>query len=403
VVRAGRRFGKTVLASLEIVAKAYAKESNIIYVATTYQQARDIAWTTLKSVAEPIALSINESRLEIKVKNIVGTSSLITLRGWENIDTLRGQRIDFAVLDEVASMRTFWENWEEVIRPTLTDTKGEVMFISTPKGFNHFYQLYCLDPVEPKAYESQLQDPDYKSFHFTSYDNPYLDPVEIEKSKLEMTDDRFAQEYMADFKKTEGLVYKEFTREKCLYDDDTRIYDPVETIAGVDFGFTNPTAVLTIIRDYSGNFWVKDEYYRVGNTDSQTAEWVAAQDFNKVYADPEAPNTIKELRLRGVNVREVIKGKDSIVNGINKIKELLKAGKLHIHKRCSNTILEFETYSYPEKKDDSNPKELPIKENDHAMDALRYAITMQPIEGEKNRKAKIHIPKNLDRTPKYKY
>jgi PBSX family phage terminase large subunit len=401
VIRAGRRFGKTVLASLEIVAKAYAKESNIIYVATTYQQARDIAWNTLKQIAEPIALSINESRLEIKVKNIEGTGSLITLRGWENIDTLRGQKIDFAVLDEVASMRNFWENWEEVIRPTLTDNIGEVMFISTPKGFNHFYQLYCIDPNEPKAFDSQVQDSDYKSFHFTSYDNPYLKEEELEKSRAEMTDDRFAQEYLADFKKTEGLVYKEFVRDKALFDDSTKIYDPVETIAGVDFGFTNPTAVLTIIRDYTGNFWVTDEYYRTGQTDSQNAEWISSQKFNKVYADPEAPNTIKELKLRGVNVREVIKGKDSIVNGINKIKELLKAGKLHIHKRCSNTILEFETYCYPDKTEDNNPKELPIKENDHAMDALRYAIMMQPIEGER-RKSGTWIPKNLNRTPQYK-
>ena len=389
------------LASLEIVAKAYAKESNIIYVATTYQQARDIAWNTLKQIAEPIALSINESRLEIKVKNIEGTGSLITLRGWENIDTLRGQKIDFAVLDEVASMRNFWENWEEVIRPTLTDNIGEVMFISTPKGFNHFYQLYCIDPNEPKAFDSQVQDSDYKSFHFTSYDNPYLKEEELEKSRAEMTDDRFAQEYLADFKKTEGLVYKEFVRDKALFDDSTKIYDPVETIAGVDFGFTNPTAVLTIIRDYTGNFWVTDEYYRTGQTDSQNAEWISSQKFNKVYADPEAPNTIKELKLRGVNVREVIKGKDSIVNGINKIKELLKAGKLHIHKRCSNTILEFETYCYPDKTEDNNPKELPIKENDHAMDALRYAIMMQPIEGER-RKSGTWIPKNLNRTPQYK-
>lgn len=358
--------------------------------ATTYQQARDIAWNTLKQIAEPIALSINESRLEIKVRNFNGTSSLITLRGWENIDTLRGQRIDFAVLDEVASMRNFWENWMEVIRPTLTDRKGEVMFISTPKGFNHFYDLYNLEGL----------DNDYKSFHFTSYDNTTIPDLkeELEKAKSEMTEDRFSQEYLADFRKTEGLVYKEFTRERCLFDDSVTIYDPIETVAGVDFGFTNPTAVLTITRDYRGNFWVQDEYYKSGQTDSQNAEFISSQKFNKVYPDPEAPSAIKELRTRGVNVREVIKNKDSIVNGINKIKELLKAGKLKIHKRCINTIQEFETYSYPDKKEQNNPREVPIKENDHAMDALRYAIMMQPIEGERLRSTTF-IPKGLIRAP----
>jgi hypothetical protein len=79
---------------------------------------------------------------------------------------------------------------------------------------------------------------------------------------------------------------------------------------------------------------VKDEYYKTGQTDSLIAEYVFSQKFNKVYPDPEAPSAIKELTTRGVNVRTVTKNKDSIPNGINKIKELLKAGKLKVHKRC---------------------------------------------------------------------
>ena len=393
VLRAGRRAGKTVLACLEIVAKAYSRESNIIYVATTYQQARDIAWNHLKNITEPIAVSVNESRLEIRVKNMQGSFSTITLRGWENIETLRGQSIDFAVLDEVASMRNFAENWQEVIRPTLTDRKGEVLFISTPKGFNHFYDLSL----------KEGEDKDYKSFHFTSNDNTELEDVdeEVEKARLELTEDRFAQEYLADFRKMEGLVYKEFNRETCTYDDSVKIHDPIETIAGIDFGFTNPTAIITITKDFRGNFWIEDEYYKTGQTDSQTAEWVSAQKFNKVYPDPEAPTAIKELRLRGVNVRDVIKGKDSVQTGIRKVRELLKAGKLHVHKRCINVISEFESYAYGEKKEAHNEEELPIKEDDHAMDAIRYAIMMQPIEGERGR-SKTFVPKNLNRQPQYK-
>ena len=62
------------------------------------------------------------------------------------------------MIDEIASMRNWWINWQEVIRPTLTDTKGEGLFISTPKGFNHWYDIYNLE----------AKDSDYKSFHFTS-------------------------------------------------------------------------------------------------------------------------------------------------------------------------------------------------------------------------------------------
>ncbi len=72
----------------------------------------------------------------------------------------------------------------------------------------------------------------------------------------------------------------------------------------------------------------------------------------------------------------VLKGKDSIKNGINKIRELLKQRRLKVHRSCVNLIWEFETYHYPLKKGFGNESELPIKENDHLLDALRYVILM---------------------------
>ncbi len=156
----GRRFGKTFMVVDQMKARASLPNSRIAYIAPTYQQARDICWAQLKRECEQSAMTINESRLEIVLVN----GSMIVLRGWENIDTLRGQQFDLIVIDEIASMRNFWENWHEIIRPTLTDTKGEGIFISTPKGFNHFYDLFNMES----------KDDDYKSFHFSTYDNsPY--------------------------------------------------------------------------------------------------------------------------------------------------------------------------------------------------------------------------------------
>ena len=364
VLNCGRRFGKTTLAVEEIKGKAVGKPCRISYIAPTYQQARDIAWEQLKRELQAVLLSINESRLEIRVKTTKGGESLIVLRGWESIETLRGQQFDFIVIDEVASMRNFWVNWQEVIRPTLTDTKGEALFISTPKGFNHFYDLYNL----------QDEDTDYKSFHYTTYDNTHVPADEVDKARKEIGEDRFSQEYLADFRKTEGLVYKEFDRTKHVFTDFTE--EVVEKLAGVDFGFTNPCAVPEVWRDRTDTLWIMSEFYERGHTDVEVAEYVAAKSFNRVYPDPEAPAAIAELRKRGVNVREVIKGKDSIKNGIDRVREHLKAGKLRVHVSCKNTIMEFETYSYPDKKDMHNEDENPIKENDHMMDSVRYLISM---------------------------
>ena len=204
VVNAGRRFGKTVLASEEIKGVALYKQAKIAYIAPTIQQARDIMWEQLKRELRPITLKTNESRLELEVMNKDGLSSFIQLKGWEAIETLRGQSFDFIVLDEVASMRNFWVGWNEVLSPTLIDRKGACMFISTPKAFNHFYDLYQ---------QGTNSGTNYKSWRFTSYDNPHIPKGELDVARKELTEDTFQQEYMADFRKYTGLVYKEFQRE----------------------------------------------------------------------------------------------------------------------------------------------------------------------------------------------
>lgn len=85
----------------------------------------------------------------------------------------------------------------------------------------------------------QNKDTDYKSFHFSTYNNPHIPHSEIEKAKLEITEDRFAQEYLADFRKTQGLVYKDFNRDKHLYTNEAVI--EADRLAGIDWGWTNPT------------------------------------------------------------------------------------------------------------------------------------------------------------------
>lgn len=356
----GRRWGKTTLAIDQMKARSAIANSRIAYIAPTYQQARDIAWEQLRKDYQQSA-EINETRLEI---NVVNGSKLI-LRGWESIETLRGQKFDMIVLDEVAMMRNFWLNWQEVIRPTLTDTKGEALFISTPKGFNHFYDLFNME----------AKDTDFKSYHFTTYDNPFIPKEELDKARQELTEDRFAQEYMADFRKTEGLVYKEFNRFRHVFKNLPNV-SYVKTFGGLDFGFTNPCAALTIKKDRYANYWVTDEWYKTGITDAQIADYVAALKWEECYPDPESASGIEELKRRGVNVREVIKNKDSIRNGINTVRELFKTNRLRIHESCTSLIWELETYAYPDKKPDHNEEEKPIKENDHAMDALRYALMM---------------------------
>src|SRR3990167_11493247 len=322
VLRCGRRWGKTTLAIDQMKGMAAVSNSKIAYLSNTYQQRRDIAWEQLKRDCIN-AGTLNEARLEIKLVN----GSQIVLRGWESVETLRGQAFDLIVVDEVASMNNFWVNWQEVLRPTLTDTIGEAIFISTPKGFNHFYDLCNLE----------LTDKDFKTFHFTSYENPYIPKDEIDRAKETLPPDRFAQEYEASFQKTQGLAIPEFSREKHLYDELPA--GNYEKIAGGDFGYVHPAAVPEIYWD-GENLYVDDEWYKTGRTDAQIAEYVASCHYKAVYPDPENAGGIEKLRRREVNVREVKKGKGSIVEGIQIIRELFLNKQLLINKRCVNLISE---------------------------------------------------------------
>lgn len=363
VLLAGRRFGKTILAVEEMVFTAVSKpDAKIVYIAPTFQSARDIAFEQLKKRTATIAQQINETRLELDIWNNHNGTSKIFLRSWDSVETLRGQAFDFIVMDEVAQYDHFWPGWQEVLRPTLTDKRGKVLFISTPLGFNHLYDLY----------NTELTNTDYKSFHFTSYDNPFIPKDEIDKAKETLPPDRFAQEYLADFTKTQGLVYKEFNREKHLYDELPA--GNFQKIGGVDFGFRNPAAVLDARFD-GERLFVDGEWYKTARTDVQIAEYVALQKFQSVYPDPESASGIEELRRHGVNTREVTKGKDSIKSGIQSIREMLIRGTLKINKRCVNLISEFEMYSYDDEKNERNEQENPIKANDHALDALRYIVS----------------------------
>ena len=220
----------------------------------------------------------------------------------------------------------------------------------------------------------EAKDPDFKSFHATTYDNPFIPKEEVDKAKQELTDDRFHQEYMADFRKSEGLVYKEFMRAFHVYKKEPQ--NVIKTFGGVDFGFTNPCGAVTVKKDKYAVYWVSDEWYKTNQTDAQIADYISALKWNECYPDPESPSGIEELKKRQVNVREVLKNKDSVRNGISTVRELFKANRLRIHESCQNLIWELETYSYPDKKPDHNEEEKPIKENDHLLDALRYALTM---------------------------
>src|SRR5713226_7695696 len=129
VLVAGRRFGKTQLALVELCQAAWEEGRLVWYVAPTYKQAKRVAWNRLKQMTRPYwAGPPREVDLSIELAR----GGTIALRGADNYDGLRGDGLDFLVLDEYATMAP--EAWNEVLRPALADREGSALFIGTPRG-----------------------------------------------------------------------------------------------------------------------------------------------------------------------------------------------------------------------------------------------------------------------------
>src|SRR3990167_7894884 len=286
VVDCCRQWGKTTLAVWEMIGLAYAKDDSIIkYYATTIDQARDIAWGMLKNFATGLILDANETRLELILQTQNKKTSKIKLGGYENIETERGKQNDLLVPDEVAQMRNFNYVWEAILEPTLLFRKGSALFISTPRGFNHFHRMYekGQDPYEK----------DWKSWKFTSYENPFLDKEWLEKRRQSTTPEYFAQEYLAEFTRFTGLIYPEFDSANHVYPFDHEFNEHADYYLGLDFAVRGWTGALAIKMRPDGNVFILDNYKVENKTAKEHSQVIKEMltkyaDFEKWigYADP---------------------------------------------------------------------------------------------------------------------
>jgi Terminase large subunit, T4likevirus-type, N-terminal len=197
VIVAGRRCGKSRLSAISLIVEGLKcpKGSAVMYVAPTQGQARQIIWDVLMDLGRDVIAASHVNNMDITLVN----GAKIYVRGSDRPDTLRGVSLTYLVLDEVADIKS--ETWEKVLRASLSDKKGSALFIGTPKGRNWFYDMYNLGLAG--------DDKDWKSWHFTTKDNPLIDPEEIEGAKKSLSSFAFKQEYEASFDNAGTDVFKE--------------------------------------------------------------------------------------------------------------------------------------------------------------------------------------------------
>jgi len=198
ILCAGRRFGKTRL-GVQLCIETALAGGRAWWVAPTFAIAR-VGWRALESAAlsfpKEIEPKISIANMEVQFPN----GGFIACKSADNPQRLRGEGLDFIVIDEAAFVKP--EVWQEVLRPTLTERKGGALFISTPLGIgNWFYDLW--EQADGKE--------DWDRFHYSTIDNPSIDPEEVEQAKDEVGSIVFAQEYMAEFIEAgQGLFKQEW-------------------------------------------------------------------------------------------------------------------------------------------------------------------------------------------------
>lgn len=178
VAACGRRFGKTFLAAVRLIVEGLKDKNDfgydlsnkaVYYVAPTFQQGKDIIWGLLKELGKEVIVSTHENTATLTLVN----GRRICIKGADRPDSLRGVGVSFIVLDEFADMKP--ETWDLILRPALADVKGSALFIGTPKGKNHFFDLYA---------EAEKNSEDWEAFTFRSVDNPTI-PIEEEVKAAE--------------------------------------------------------------------------------------------------------------------------------------------------------------------------------------------------------------------------
>jgi hypothetical protein len=201
VLCCGRRFGKSTLA-VNLLSEPALEGHPTGYFTPTYKLLDGTFNECLSALAPVIARKHDQQWIELI------TGGRIEFWSLENELAGRSRKYIRAIIDEGAFVKNLWKSWTESIRATLTDLKGDAWFLSTPKGKNDFYKLYLRGKQEEK---------DWASWQMSSYENPFIDPSELDAAKSDLPEQAFLQEYMAEFAENAANPFGSGFIAQCTY------------------------------------------------------------------------------------------------------------------------------------------------------------------------------------------
>jgi len=361
IVSSGRRFGKSYFSVLFLLNKPLEANERRWIVFPTYRQAKMVSWNLLKSIFANKQATINETELSITLDN----GAKIELKGADKPDSLRGVSTTMVVMDEYAFMK---ENvWGEVIQPTLAESRGEALFVGTPSGLNHFYDLFV---------KGQSDNSDYKSWQFTTLDGGFISKDEVENAKKNLDKRTFQQEYEASFLTAANRCAYNFSR-----DIHCRVMEKSPRMFwGIDFGVASYMTAILMCENTAGEVYVFDE---IGLQNSNTFELAKLMQLKgrglPVYPDPagkaRTSNSTKSdhkiLQEAGFTViaKKANPTQKDRMNALNRmLEDATGKHKLFINPKCTKTIRDLELCTL------ENGQMLKTETLSHFLDGLMYPI-----------------------------
>lgn len=367
-----RRVGKSFIAYTMGFLKLLEPGVKVLVVAPNYSLA-NIGWDQIKKLINKYGLKTvreNSKDKEIELDN----GSLFKIASAAQPDSAVGRSYDFIIFDEAAISMDGGSAFDIQLRPTLDKPNSKALFISTPRGNNWFKQFY------EKGF-SDLHN--WVSIHGTYRDNPRASLEDIEEARRTVSDAYFKQEYEADFAIFEGQVFDTFNVAKHVMDL-SGLYrnffdvEEFETLMGIDIGYRDPTAILTLKYHYDTDvFYLLEEYQQAELTTAQHAAYIQKTvdkyGVDRIFVDAAAAQFRQDLAYEhGIPSSP---SKKSVLDGIMLLQSLFQQDKIIIDSSCTSLIAALQGYAWAMPDSNVLTKEKPVHDkNSHMADALRYAI-----------------------------
>ena len=371
-----RRFGKTVFAvnhMIKHVLTCPLPRPRVALIAPTFTQAKRISWDYVKHYAGVIpGVTFNETELRADFPN----NGRIMLLSGENPDALRGIYLDLCVFDEYGMQNP--RVWGEVVRPALSDREGAAIFLGTPAGHNHFFDIL----QQAKEQGEEGSDQWYWKIAKAS-ETKVVKELELDAAKMQMTPEQYDQEYECSF--TAAIIGAYYGKLLAALDDENRItrvpYDPALPVhTAWDLGINDSTAIWFAQVYRGGAVNVIDYYENSGVGLDHYAEVLRKKDYH--WGDHLAPHDIEVRELGsgksrletafGLGIRFKVIPKMKIADGINAARMLIP--KCYFDREKCNEGLEM-LRQYRQEWDDRKRMFRDQPRHDftsHSADAFRY-------------------------------